>query len=375
MGGVSVGSIGVADDVALVSPSPHALQSLLNLSQSLTSARKMVNVKEKTKLLLFHPPRDKSASYWQETSPLTMAGAALPLSLQAEHVGVLRCPNKSNLASITARIAGHTRSLYSVISCGMAKNHRGNPAASLRVESGYSAPKLFSGLAPLLLSPAELEILPVQRRLTLQKLQQLHHQTPAPALHFLSGSLPTQALLHKHQFTLLHMIALLGPMNTLYQHAIYILHHSIKNSWFSQIRTLSNQYSLLDPLQVLISPESKYKFKSHVKQKICEYWRTSLIAQARPLTSLRYLRLAFLPLGQGVHPLWKTCGSSPSAVRAATVQAKMLSGRYRSCWLRRNWTGESGECRLPGCGMVPGDVAHLLSAECPALKPSLATTL
>ena len=93
MGGVSVGSIGVADDVALVSPSPHALQSFLNLSQSLTSARKMVNVKEKTKLLLFHPPRDKSASYWQETSPLTMAGAALPLSLQAEHVGVLRCPN------------------------------------------------------------------------------------------------------------------------------------------------------------------------------------------------------------------------------------------------------------------------------------------
>ena len=37
MGETSVGSIGVADDVALVSPDPHALQSLLNLSQSLTS--------------------------------------------------------------------------------------------------------------------------------------------------------------------------------------------------------------------------------------------------------------------------------------------------------------------------------------------------
>ena len=61
-----------------------------------------------------------------------------------------------NLTSITARFASHTKSLFSVISCGMARNHRGNPAASLRVESCYSAPKLFSGLASLLLSPAEI---------------------------------------------------------------------------------------------------------------------------------------------------------------------------------------------------------------------------
>ena len=87
------------------------------------------------------------------------------------------------------------------------------------------------------------------------------------------------------------------------------------------------------------------------------------------------MRLSFLPLGRGAHPMWWTCYSSSSAVWAATVMAKMLSGRYRSCWLRRHWTQESGACRLPGCGQVPGDVAHLLSGECPALQPYLATTL
>ena len=87
------------------------------------------------------------------------------------------------------------------------------------------------------------------------------------------------------------------------------------------------------------------------------------------------MRLPFLPLGQGAHPLWWTCNSSSSAVRSATVMGKMLSGRYRSCWLRRHWTQESGACRLPGCGQVPGDVAHLLSGECPALQPHLANTL
>ena len=166
MGAISIGSIGVADDVALVSPSPHALQSLLNLSQSLTSSRSMVNVPEKTKLLVYQA-KGQDTTYWQAATPITMGGSPIPLSSQAEHVGVLRSPGGSNLASITSRIASHTKSLYSVISCGLARNHRGNPAASLRVESSYSAPKLFSSLASLFLSPSDLQVLTRHRRQTL----------------------------------------------------------------------------------------------------------------------------------------------------------------------------------------------------------------
>ena len=66
MGETSVSSIGVADDVVLLSPDSHALQSLLNVSQSLTSSRCMVNVPEKTKLLLYQPKGDHSAEYWHE---------------------------------------------------------------------------------------------------------------------------------------------------------------------------------------------------------------------------------------------------------------------------------------------------------------------
>ena len=84
----------------------------------------------------------------------------------------------------------------------------------------------------------------------------------------------------------------------------------------------------------------------------------------------------FLPLGRGPHLLWWTCGSSSSANRAATVQAMMLSGRYRSDWQRRHWgPGESGACRLPSCSSPQGDLEHLLTAACPALAPALARTL
>ena len=335
----------------------------------------MVNVPEKTKLLAYAPRNDISVAYWQDASPLTMAGASIPLSSEAEHVGILRASSGSNLPSITSRLASHSRSLYSIISCGLARNHRGNPAASLRVESCYSAPKLFSGLATLCLSSSDLNVLSLHRRTTLQRLQRLHPRTPAPVIHFLSGSLPAAALLHQHQFTLLHMVALLGPGNILHQHGLYMLHQEVPNSWFVQLRQTCAQYSLPDPIQVLTSPPPKPVYKSLVKTCIRSFWHKNLASKAANLPSLRYLRPNFLPLGTGPHPLWWTCQSSPSAVRAATVQAKMLSGRYRSCWMRRHWTDETGECRLPGCGKSPGDVAHLLSGECTALQPHQATAL
>ena len=101
----------------------YALQSLLNLSQKLTYSRLMVNVTEKTKLLAYSPKENISVKYWQEAAPITMAGAPIPLSSQAEHVGVLRASCGSNLPSITSRIASHSKSLYSIISCGMARQH------------------------------------------------------------------------------------------------------------------------------------------------------------------------------------------------------------------------------------------------------------
>ena len=72
-------------------------------------------------------------------------------------------------------------------------------------------------------------------------------------------------------FPLKSTIAVLGPGNILYQHGIHILHHSIKNSWFSQVRELSQQYSLPDPIQIMISPQPKKTFKSCFCKRLCEF--------------------------------------------------------------------------------------------------------
>ena len=115
-----------------------------------------------------------------------------------------------------------------------------------------------------------------------------------------------------------------------------------------------------------IHPSPKKAFKYVVKVDISSFW-----------LRLR-LRLNLWPAE--VHetpfsPPWMWCLLSYTltcyGIRQANysspcceAMAKMLSGRYRSWWLWRHWTQKSGN----------GDVANLLSCECPALQPYLAIT-
>ena len=73
-----------------------------------------------------------------------------------EHVGVLRNVN-GNMPHIMNRIAEHKSGLSFVLSAGLARGRHGNPSASLKVHELYGTPKLFSGLATLALSKAEVK--------------------------------------------------------------------------------------------------------------------------------------------------------------------------------------------------------------------------
>jgi hypothetical protein len=253
MGAVSIAAIGQADDVALLSPHPIALQSLLNLSQDFSTATSLQNVPEKTKLLVYSPKCDTTTSaYWQEAFPITMNGAPLPLSSQAEHVGVVRSTGScGNMPAVLARLSSHTKSLHTILSCGMARGHRGNHAASLRVEATYCSPRLYSGLSTLHLSSAEIAAISSQQKTTLEQHQRLYPCTPAPAVHLLSGTIPAQGILHMRQLGLLFMIAKLGPDHILHRHALYTLHHRIATSWFSQVTHWHTLPFLMDTVPLL----------------------------------------------------------------------------------------------------------------------------
>ena len=169
------------------------------------------------------------------------------------------------------------------------------------------------------------------------------------------------------------MIARLGSDSIMYKHGMNVLTSGTASpkSWFLKVKTLCHQYDLPDPIRVLLSQPSKEQFKSLTNGKVLDWWNKKYRAEKLLLSSLSLFRADFMSLSQP-YPIWTTAGSSPFEVRKATVQARMLSGRYRTCWLRRHWSGDSsGNCCIPGCGGVPGTLQHLVTGECPALSSVL----
>ena len=150
------------------------------------------------------------------------------------------------MPNILQRIACHKLALRGVSSAGMAKAHRGNPAASLRVHQLYAVPVLLSGLASLVLTEPELKVLDSHFKNTVQCLQRLHHNTPRGVVFMLGGCLPGKAVLHMRQLSLFSMICHLpdNPLNSHGKHILVTAPPSAK-SWFQQVSNLCSQYYYL----------------------------------------------------------------------------------------------------------------------------------
>ena len=108
----------------------------------------------------------------------------------ATHVGVVRSSH-GNGPNIGART--HRRAVYSVLHFVIAKGHRANPQASLRVETVYGVSVLLSGLASLVLTSSEEKMIDQSYKVYIQRLLRLHQATPAPAVFLIAGCLPLTA--------------------------------------------------------------------------------------------------------------------------------------------------------------------------------------
>ena len=85
-------------------------------------------------------------------NPLVINGKAITISNEAEHVGIIRSPD-GNLPHLLGRLVAHKKAKGALLSSGIAHNHRGNPAASVKLEQIYGVPVLLSGVASLVLTP------------------------------------------------------------------------------------------------------------------------------------------------------------------------------------------------------------------------------
>ena len=87
------------------------------------------------------------------------------------------------------------------------------------------------------------------------------------------------------------------------------------------------------------------------------------------MTSLEYFHPEFMSL-TSAHPLWSSTGPSPTKVAMASVQAKLLSGQYRTQALCSHWLpNKDKKCRLSPLCDTDEDTTHMLK-DCQALTPT-----
>ena len=359
--GVDLGSdlnisiVGQADDIVLLSNSIYSLFNILQLVLSFCGRYKIDLCADKTKLLLL----TNNSHLIVPFNPIIINEQPINFTNEAEHVGVLRS-TEGNLPHLFNRILMHKRQLGSLMFTGIARSHRGNPAAAIKLDKLYGVPVLLSGTASLVLSKAEVDIIDKHYRTLLSNLLKLPPGTPQAFIYFMSGSLPAKALLHQRQLVLFGMICHL-PNDPLYKRAIHSLHlKSTCRSWFYQIRDICLMYGLPHPLEMLRTPPSKSTFRRLVRSRIVDYWEKNLRQQSSPLTSLLYFKPQFHSL-LSPHPIYWTAGSNPYEVAKAVVQGKMLSGRYRTEVLASHWsTNPNGFCQGSQCNQLPETLDHIL---------------
>ena len=339
--GVDIGSsvvsaIGQAEDVILAASSLDSLSLLSRLTEQYCGNYRVKLVASKTKLLpMFLPRHSHLVEYAMLFNTLKVNDTQVKFVSEAEYVGVLRS-SAGNFSNLLERIASHKKALVAVSSKGLARSHRGNPAASIRVHQLYATSGLLSGLASLVLTEAEVNVLDTHYKNTVQNLQRIHQNTPRGVVFLLAGCLPLKAVLHSRQLSLFVMICYLpdDPLNTHGKHILTNAPNANVKSWFQQVRVCCALYGLQDPPQLLNHPPSKEKFKSEAKQSIVDYWHEPFTAETKKLKSLKYFMPELYSLTKP-HYMWSMAASNPFEWSKSSVLAKLVSGRYRSDMLCR----------------------------------------
>ena len=306
IGNLIISGIGQADDTALISNDIYKLLLLLRLSQAFCERHHVKLCAEKTKLQVFATKKMRLvANYAKETNPINIDGEKINF---AEHVGMLRS-SSGNSPTILARLTAHRNALRAVLHTGMARGHRGNPAASLHVDQVYGIPVLLSGLGPLVLSNPEFNLVSQHHKEITSNLQRLLPCTPRSVVYFLGGTLPGEALLHIRQLTIFGMICRLQE-NSAHQVANNVLNSETPQtkSWFYHIQELCQQYCLPEALYQLQSPLPKDSFKKLIKKNIVNHWEQLLRAEASDprYSSLALFNPTFMSL-RAPDPLWTSC--------------------------------------------------------------------
>ena len=350
----------VADDVYLLSNTPHGLQGSLDIMSHYANRHQLSFNADKTKIVVTGSKQDML--YYKETSPWTLNGKKISVVDNNDHLGIIVSGLNEEQKNVDQNIVKCRTSMFSLLGQAFAYKCMLSPIAQVHIWRICNLPVLLSGLAALPIRPTNIKALDIFHRKVLRGFLKLSQTSPVPSLYFLLGELPMEGILHLRTLGLFYNLWS-NPHLSVHSTVKYILKMCPTNSttWSNHLRLICQQYCLPCPLQLIQSPPwPKELWTSHVKTKVTVWHENHLRSISKNNSKMSYLNTNLLGLSGRPHPALLNI-SSTQDVKKLRPYLKFLTCDVSDCFLASD---SNNRCLL--C-LAECSIEHVL-ASCPANK-------
>ena len=218
-----------------------------------------------------------------------------------EHLGLVVAGSEEEQKNVDENIIKCRNSLFALLGPAFSYKCLLSPVLQIHLWRTCNLPVLLSGLSALPIRPTTMKSLEIFQHKILRGFLKLSKSSPIPALHFLLGELPVEAVLHIRTLGTFHNIWS-NPDCTVHGIVMYILKMCSRNSttWANHVQLLCQQYEL--PSTFSPTVWSKEAWNTLVKTKVMVWHEKKLRRLSLSNSKMIYLNVQLYGLSGRPHP-------------------------------------------------------------------------
>ena len=365
VGNLCITTVCVADDAYVLTGSPSALQSALDIVSHYARRHQLRFNASKTRIVITGSKVD--INYYREIQPWKLNGETILVADTNDHLGLIVSGMNEEQKNVDQNIQNCRKSLFSLLGAAYSYKCMLSPVTQVHLWRVYNLPVLLSGLSSLPIRPSDINPLKIFHNKTMRGFLKLSQSSPIPALHFLLGEPPIEALLHIQVLTLFHNLWS-NPSTTVFKLVMYILKmcKPTSTTWSNHVQILCKMYSLPSPLFLLEHEPAwtKKKWNILIKTRIISFHEKKLREKAVNNSKMKYLNVQLLGLSGRPHPALLDVVTTQD-VKKLRAHIKFLAGDFFTAERSAlDQPGTSSSCVL--CRTPVESVAHIM-VQCRAI--------
>ena len=194
IGPFCVTTVCIADDTYVLTGTPSSLQSALNIVSHYGRRYQVRFNADKTKVVVTGSKVD--IDFYKDIHPWQLNGDTVSVVDNNDHLGLIVSGVDEEQKNVDKCIQSCRRSLFSLLGAAYSYKCMLSPLVQVHLWKTYNLPVLLSGLCSLPVRPVHMKAISTFHNKVLRGFLKLSSSSPIPALHFLLGEQPIEALLH-----------------------------------------------------------------------------------------------------------------------------------------------------------------------------------